>query len=384
MTTLNEEVTSCYPGESDERVCGSNVGVCVAGTQTRVCGTDGFWGIWGECTGSVGPSEVTETSCNDGEDNDCDGLTDFLDTSDCTSTDDNTFATLTWVTSAISDMATKTWVNSLGFALISDLNDLESRINAVEAELDEKQDELTGDESVFSNWDKNAADDFDGQYSSLVGAPTGLSAFSNDEVYITSYTETDPLFTAWNKSTGISITESQIIDLQDYLTSEADPSWNAEKNNYYTKTEINATLASEQSTRNSADTALQSNITAEALARSNADASLESRAAHNEEGVDIYLHYGWNTFKMPWFVLTGTDQTSRLNLANYNVESVLGSINGEYTYLAYYDGSNWQTYIPGGQSTFTVFPTGATNADFDFHIYVNSTDGARIEIGLED
>ena len=47
--------------------------------------------------------------------------------------------------------------------------------------------------------------------------------------YLTSYTETDPIFTAWNKSTGISITESQITDLQDYLTSytETDPIFSA-------------------------------------------------------------------------------------------------------------------------------------------------------------
>ena len=31
--------------------------------------------------------------------------------------------------------------------------------------------------------------------------------------YITGYTETDPIFTAWNKSTGISITKSQVSDL---------------------------------------------------------------------------------------------------------------------------------------------------------------------------
>ena len=36
--------------------------------------------------------------------------------------------------------------------------------------------------------------------------------------------ETDPLFTAWDKSEGIVITESQISDLQQYLTEEADPS----------------------------------------------------------------------------------------------------------------------------------------------------------------
>jgi hypothetical protein len=35
--------------------------------------------------------------------------------------------------------------------------------------------------------------------------------------------ETDPVFSAWDKSTGISITESQISDLQAYLTAETDP-----------------------------------------------------------------------------------------------------------------------------------------------------------------
>jgi hypothetical protein len=41
------------------------------------------------------------------------------------------------------------------------------------------------------------------------------------EGYLTA--ETDPFFTAWDKSTGISITESQISDLQTYLTAETDP-----------------------------------------------------------------------------------------------------------------------------------------------------------------
>jgi hypothetical protein len=35
--------------------------------------------------------------------------------------------------------------------------------------------------------------------------------------------ETDPVFTAWDKSTGISITESQISDLKAYLLTETDP-----------------------------------------------------------------------------------------------------------------------------------------------------------------
>jgi len=36
--------------------------------------------------------------------------------------------------------------------------------------------------------------------------------------YLTSFTETDPVFAAWDKSTGIFITESQISDLKTYLT----------------------------------------------------------------------------------------------------------------------------------------------------------------------
>ncbi len=47
-----------------------------------------------------------------------------------------------------------------------------------------------------------------------------------------SYSETDPVFTAWNKTTGITISESQITDLQDYLTTESDPVWTSEKASY--------------------------------------------------------------------------------------------------------------------------------------------------------
>ncbi|MBT6686964.1 MAG: hypothetical protein HOB05_11595, partial [Bacteroidetes bacterium] len=36
--------------------------------------------------------------------------------------------------------------------------------------------------------------------------------------------ETDPEFTAWDKTTGITISESQITDLQTYLTAEVDAS----------------------------------------------------------------------------------------------------------------------------------------------------------------
>ena len=47
------------------------------------------------------------------------------------------------------------------------------------------------------------------------------SQISDLQDYLTE--ETDPLFGAWDKSEGIAITESQITDLQEYLTEETDP-----------------------------------------------------------------------------------------------------------------------------------------------------------------
>lgn len=45
---------------------------------------------------------------------------------------------------------------------------------------------------------------------------------------LTSYTETDPVFTAWDKSTGISIIESQVSGLTHFITSdETDPVFTA-------------------------------------------------------------------------------------------------------------------------------------------------------------
>jgi hypothetical protein len=53
-----------------------------------------------------------------------------------------------------------------------------------------------------------------------------------------SYSETDPLFSAWNKSTGISITESQISDLNHFTTTdETDPVFSASLANEITVTD---------------------------------------------------------------------------------------------------------------------------------------------------
>jgi hypothetical protein len=58
---------------------------------------------------------------------------------------------------------------------------------------------------------------FDGAYSSLTGAPTNVSSFTNDSGYITGYTVTESDVTTHQAA--LSITESQISDLGSYLTS---------------------------------------------------------------------------------------------------------------------------------------------------------------------
>jgi uncharacterized protein (TIGR02145 family) len=58
--------------------------------------------------------------------------------------------------------------------------------------------------------------------SQLLSVPYALHAKTAESV-TGGITETDPIFTAWDKSTGISIIESQISDLGTYIETETDP-----------------------------------------------------------------------------------------------------------------------------------------------------------------
>ena len=62
--------------------------------------------------------------------------------------------------------------------------------------------------------------------SQLLSVPYALCA-KTAESFTGTITETDPVFTAWDKSTGISITESQVSDLGSYLETETDPAVSA-------------------------------------------------------------------------------------------------------------------------------------------------------------
>ena len=98
---------------------------------------------------------------------------------------------------------------------------------------------------VFTAWDKSAgisitesqisdldhfrtADETDPVYRASVARGITGTDITNWNNKLDSFTETDPVFTAWDKSTGISITESQISDLDHFTTAdETDPVYRA-------------------------------------------------------------------------------------------------------------------------------------------------------------
>ena len=103
-------------------------------------------------------------------------------------------------------------------------------------------------------------------YAKKVELPTKLSELVNDSGYITTYTETDPVWNSeksnyytkteinnknyltqhqslaeYAKKTELPKKLSELVNDSGYITTytETDPVWNSEKSNYYTKTEIN-------------------------------------------------------------------------------------------------------------------------------------------------
>jgi hypothetical protein len=82
---MDSETKQCYEGPYGTM----NIGTCRAGT--RPC-TDG---VWGACEQQVVPADEV---CVDGLDNDCDGLVDADDTTDCdephTASEDDSYSTL--------------------------------------------------------------------------------------------------------------------------------------------------------------------------------------------------------------------------------------------------------------------------------------------------
>ncbi len=102
-------------------------------------------------------------------------------------------------------------------------------------------------------------------YSELTGAPTKVSAFTNDAGYLTSFAETDPLFNASEAKLFVAGDKAKLDSALQSFT-ETDPIFVASAAHGITPTQItnwDATvtgLASETSARTAADTTLQNNI----------------------------------------------------------------------------------------------------------------------------
>jgi len=107
---------------------------------------------------------------------------------------------------------------------------------------------VTETDPIFTAWDKD--------YSDLINTPaiptipTNVGAFTNDAGYLTSFTEIDPVFTAWDKDYSdlintpviptVPTNVSAFTNDAGYLTSytETDPLWTAVSSDYYTKTQM--------------------------------------------------------------------------------------------------------------------------------------------------
>ncbi len=89
--------------------------------------------------------------------------------------------------------------------------------------------ESTYDHSLIASALQSESDPVYGAWDKSSGISITESQISDLQNYLTSFTETDPVYSAWDKSSGIIITESQISDLQNYLTSytESDPIYSA-------------------------------------------------------------------------------------------------------------------------------------------------------------
>jgi hypothetical protein len=135
-------------------------------------------------------------------------------------------------------------------------------------------------------------------------------------------TETDPEFTAWDKSTGISITESQISDLDHFISAdETDPMFGASVANGINETDTtnwNNKLDSYTETDPIFDTSVASGITSDDTISWNDKSEFDGDFASLYNGPNIA-----NTTLEKNIQLNTNDATSSVNITKNNGASVL-------------------------------------------------------------
>lgn len=302
---------------------------------------------------------------------------------------------------AINDETTDAGAKLVGFNLWDEVDETEEatvftalnwlKYNSIFEEtdpvwLDEKSNYVTTQST--ESWDKDSSDDLTTSHPASAVTQTKINnwetayAWGNHESegYLT--TEEDPLFSEWDKSTGISITESQITDLNKYTQSEVDTAIETESTRAQTaESSLSDDIYSERIRAETVENQTISDLETESTRAQTVEESLESRSVKDTRGYDIYLSQGWNQFRLPYFVLTGNGYVNGLDLQeNYTVENVLADI--EFDYLAYFDGDEWKTYVQNNETenTFKEFPVNATKQDYVYYIYVNQ--GARLSLDI--
>ncbi len=223
----------------------------------------------------------------------------------------------------------------------------------------------TETDSIFTAWDKSTGIVItESQISDLshtVDTDTQLDeiavdAFVANNGYLTSYTETDSIFTAWDKSTGIVITESQISDLSHTID---------------TNTQLDEAAV---------DAFVANNGYLTSFTELDTECNLINGQRETDSGINIVLSKGWTEFRLPAHVLSGTDHINGLDVSDYLIETVLSSIDGSYDYIGYYDGSEWLVKDTVADiNTMVSFPVASDTPNHAFSIHMTATDSLIIE-----
>jgi len=168
--------------------------------------------------------------------------------------------------------------------------------------------------------------------SQLMSVPYALHAKTAESITGT-ITETDPIFTAWDKSTGISISQTQISDLNYFTnTDETDPVYSAWDKDYASLINQPTTISTTQASEITANTIKNTYPTADA-----------TKLTGIETGAQVNVNADWNA-------TTGTAEIqNKPDLSVYLTTEVDGSVTNEIELpttanpgdMSYWDGTAW-------------------------------------------